>query len=99
MIVLLITRFHGHDPACDDGNDVVLPELSREIVMKHILSIYPTLPGVADRRNIKMKTFQTSKPYFSSSEKSYIVLQSVTVPLSMNWSKPLADYIDYEDLH
>ena len=48
---------------------------------------------------LTFKTFQSSEPYFSPNEKSYIVLRPVIVPLSTDWSKRIAEYFDYEDLH
>ena len=90
----MLTRFHGRDPA----REVVLPETSPETLMKHILAIYPA-PGVAGRRNIKMKRVPAGQAYFNPNEISYIVLRPINVPRSSDWSKRIGEFIDHEDLH
>ncbi|CAF3725673.1 unnamed protein product [Rotaria sp. Silwood1] len=90
--VLLITRFHYRDPRSEE----VLPELSREDLLKYFLPIHPA--SLNDGRRSVRLTLSQAPSYFRSSEKSYIILKPLIVSLNENWSKLIPEYIDNDEL-
>ncbi|CAF2006790.1 unnamed protein product [Rotaria magnacalcarata] len=90
--VLLITRFHHLDPT----SEVVLSQLSRENLLKYLVSIHPA-PPIHGRRSVK-HTLSQGSSYFDPEEKSYIVLKPITVSLEEEWPTPLPNYIDNDEL-
>ncbi|CAF4935895.1 unnamed protein product, partial [Rotaria sp. Silwood1] len=90
--VLLITRFHYRDPRSEE----VLPELSREDLLKYFLPIHPA--SLNDGRRSVRLTLSQGPSYFRSSEKSYIILKPLIVSLNENWSKLIPEYIDNDEL-
>jgi hypothetical protein len=96
--VLAITRFHGHDPASTDTNaTIVLPELTRNDVFKHILSIYPN-PPVFGRNSIKIKSICPST-YFTPKDKHYLILKPISISSGAKWSNPIPDFVESHELH
>lgn len=90
--VLIITRFHHMDSISVE----VLPQLSRENLLKYTLSIHPS-PPLYGRRSVKITSSQ-SPSYFNPSEKSYIILKPIIVSLKEQWPNPLPDYIDDDEI-
>ncbi len=97
--VLLITRFHHHDPASiDPKGKIMLPELSRPFLFKHLLGISPNV-GVPGRRSVDITSSSPMSPYVTPEDKAYIILKPVHVPLSKRWPKPLQDYFEISELY
>lgn len=94
--VLAITRFHGHDLASTNTNTTVLPQLTRNDVFKHILSIYPT-PPVFGRKSIQIKS-TCSSTYFTHQDKHYLILKPISISSGTKWAHAIPDFIDPNDL-
>ncbi|CAF4352198.1 unnamed protein product [Rotaria socialis] len=96
--VLGISRFHGHDPASTNPDTtIILPELTRDYVFKHLLSIYPN-PPVFGRNSIKTKSIRPST-YFKPDEKHYLILKPISVSSGYEWPNPIPDFVEPHELH
>ncbi|CAF1511355.1 unnamed protein product, partial [Rotaria sordida] len=90
--------FHGHDPASTNTNaTIVLPELTRNYVFKHLLSIYPNLP-VFGRNSIKIKLICLSM-YFIPKDKHYLILKPISISSGAKWPNPIPDFVESHELH
>ncbi|CAF1322219.1 unnamed protein product, partial [Rotaria sordida] len=90
--------FHSHDPASTNTNaTIVLPELTRNYVFKHLLSIYPNLP-VFGRNSIKIKSICPST-YFTPKDKHYLILKPISISSGTKWPNPIPDPVESHELH
>ncbi len=88
---MLITRFHRDDPKSND----VLPEIPKEILLNHILSIHPSPP--ISGRSIKLSN-SSNWSYFDPKEHPYIVLKPANHPLKEEWPVALPDFVNNEEM-
>ena len=96
--VLAITRFHGHDPGSTDTDATdVSPELPRNYILKHLLSIYPN-PPVFGRNSIKIKSIFPST-YFTPKDKHYLILKPSSISFETKWLSRIPDSVEFHELH
>ncbi|CAF1609584.1 unnamed protein product, partial [Rotaria magnacalcarata] len=92
-VVLLLATFVGKDPNDDD----VLPELSREYLMKYLLSIHPTPPSPG-RRSIKLTIPLSMTPNLGEQINSYIILKLISVSEETVWSHTVDEYFSMGEM-
>ncbi|CAF1953680.1 unnamed protein product, partial [Rotaria magnacalcarata] len=73
------------------NDDDVLPELSREYLMKYLLSIHPTPPSPG-RRSIKLTIPLSMTPNLGEQINSYIILKLISVSEETVWSHTVDEY-------
>jgi hypothetical protein len=96
--IVAITRFHRHDPASSSTIETnILPALTRNYVLKHLLSIYPN-PPVFGRNSIKIRSVCLST-YFTPLDKHYLILKPVSIASGTEWPKPIPDFVEADELH
>ncbi|CAF4185688.1 unnamed protein product, partial [Rotaria magnacalcarata] len=95
VTILPMTQFDGQDPASENVQDeIVLPELSREYLLKNLLSTHP----VAGRRSVNIEAFSGSSNDGAKLSNSYIVLKPISVPIEAEWPNPIPDFFAVDEM-
>lgn len=96
--MLLCSGLHGIDPRANDPTKpVVLPQLSREEVLLHLLSIHPAPPLVDVNRSIIL-TKPNNSIYFTSKNNYYVVLKIIQLPITIRYKCPIDAYFEQNEL-
>lgn len=92
-VVLLLAKFADQDREQND----VLSELSREYLIKDLLSIYPT-PPTLERRSIQLMVSPFIKESLGEQLNSYLIVKPILFSQVTVWSQPQAEHISMDDM-